>query len=98
MATAFNVLRKPGIYSFSSGLAMASNVAFASDKHPDVSTRLGSSIRLIFFMRSAKSLGLHDPELDRMFDFKKRFDKVTAFMFILILGAIVLLHILGQVA
>jgi hypothetical protein len=35
---------------------------------------------------------LHDPEFDRMFDFKKRFDKVTAVLLILILGAFLLLH------
>ena len=65
---------------------------YIGDKHPDASTRLGSTIRLIFFMRNTRSLGLHDPELDRMFDFKRRFDKVTGVLFVVILGAIILLH------
>jgi hypothetical protein len=65
---------------------------YIRDKHPEASTRLGASMRLIFFMRSTRSLGLHDPELDRMFDFKKRFDNVTGVLFIVILGALLLLH------
>ena len=65
---------------------------YIRDKHPEVATRLGSSMRLIFLMRSTRSLGLHDPELDRMFDFKKRFDNVTGVSFIVILGVLLLLH------
>jgi hypothetical protein len=65
---------------------------YIRDKYPDVAARLGASFRLIFFMRNTKPLGLHDPELDRMFYFKKRFDKFTAILFIVILVVLLLLH------
>ena len=67
---------------------------YIRDKHPDTWKKLGVvNIRLAGFVRNTRnSLGLHDPVLDQMFDFKRRFDKVTGVLFILILGAIILLH------
>jgi hypothetical protein len=63
---------------------------YIRDKHPD--SKLGViNVRLAGFRRNTKnSLGLHDPELDRMFDSKKRFDNVTGVSFIVILGALLL--------
>jgi hypothetical protein len=67
---------------------------YIRDKHPDALKRLGViNVRLAGFARHTRnSLGLHDPVLDQMFNFKRRFDKVTALLFIMIFAAIYLLH------
>ena len=67
---------------------------YLREKHPEAWKRLGIiSVRLAGFARRPENIfGLHDPELDQMYYFKKRFDTVTAILFIVILGALLLLH------
>ena len=67
---------------------------YIRDKHPDSAKKFGVvNVRLACFVRHTRnSLGLHDPELDQMFDSKKRFDNVTGVLFIVICCAILLLH------
>jgi hypothetical protein len=58
------------------------------DRHPDAWSELGvTSVHLLAFsgyFRRNEHLGLHDPELNAIVSFKKRFDNVSGICFVVV--------------
>ena len=58
------------------------------DRHPDAWAALGvTSVQVLAFsgyFRRNEHLALHDPELNAIVSFKKRFDKVTGICFVVV--------------
>jgi len=66
-------------------------IRYLRRKHPEAAKKLIVRTRLIFLRNNTQCLGLHDPEFDRMFHSKKRFEAVASTIFCLIIGTLFLL-------